>query len=88
MSNGDTVWSSNILSSAPQEIPEPRLGNDLIGRENAHAVYLGIGLTLRGEMTTDDLIFDKAHLDREIELAMTSRYDNAIHRISRKCQQE
>jgi hypothetical protein len=38
-------------------------------------------------MTTDDLIFDEAHLDGQIELAMTSRYDNAIHRISRKSRQ-
>ena len=68
MSKGDPVWAA---AGAPQEIPESRLSNDFIGRENAHAVYLGIGLTLRGEMTTDDLIFDEAHLDEEIELAMT-----------------
>lgn len=65
MSNGEPCLGSSILSGAPQEIPESRLGNDLIGREDAHAVYLGIGLTLRGEMTTDDLIFDEAHLDGE-----------------------
>lgn len=86
VSNGDPCLDS-MLFGAPQEIPESRLGNDLIGREDAHAVYLGIGLTLRGEMTTDDLIFDEAHLDGGIELAMTSRYDNAIHRISRKSRQ-
>ncbi len=89
MSNSDPVWASSILSGAPQEIPESRLGNDLIGREDTHAVYLGIGLSLRGEMTTDDLIFDKAHLEgeMEIELAMISGYENAIHRISRKSRQ-
>ena len=38
-------------------------------------------------MTTDNLIFDEAHLDGEIQLARTSRHDNAIHRISRKCRQ-
>lgn len=70
MSNGDPAWAaSSILSGAPQEIPESRLGNDLVGCEDAHAVYLGIRLTLRGEMTTDDLIFDEAHLDGEIQLA-------------------
>jgi hypothetical protein len=86
VSNSDPVWASSILSGAPQEIPESRLGNDLIGREDAHAVNLGIGLSLRGEMTTDDLIFDKAHLDGN-ELAMTSGCENAIHRISRKSRQ-
>jgi hypothetical protein len=69
VSNGDLCLDSSILSSAPQEIPKSRLGDDLIGREDAHAVYLGIGLTLRGEMTTDDLIFDEAHLEGGIELA-------------------
>jgi hypothetical protein len=83
VSNRDPCLGSS-LSGAPQEIPESRLGNDLVGRKDAHAVYLGIGLSLRGEMTTDDLIFDEAHLDGEIELAMTSHYDNAIHRISQK----
>jgi len=63
MSNGDPCLGSSILSDEPQEIPESRLGHDFIGREDAHAVYLGIGLTLRGEMTTDDLIFDETHLD-------------------------
>ncbi len=87
MSNGDSVWAAAYLSGAPQEIPEARLGNDFIGREDAHAVYLGIGLILRGVMTTDDLIFDEAHLDREIELGATSHCDNAIHRISRKSRQ-
>jgi hypothetical protein len=56
-----TVLGNNI-SCAPQEIPESRLGNDLIGREDAHAVYLRIGLILRGEVATDDLIFGEAHL--------------------------
>jgi len=87
MSNCDPCLGSSILSGAPQEVPESRLGDDLIGREDAHTVYLGIGFTLRGDMTTDDLIFGEAHLDGEIELAMSSRYDNAIHRISRKSRQ-
>jgi hypothetical protein len=52
----------NDISCAPQEIPESRLGNDLIGCEDAHAVYLRIGFILRGEMATDDLIFNEAHL--------------------------
>ena len=65
MSNRDPVRAAASLSGAPQEIPESRLGNDLIGCEDAHAVYLGIVFTLRGEMTTDDLIFNEAHLDGE-----------------------
>ena len=46
----------------PQEIPEPRFGDDIIGREDTHAVNLGIGLILRREVASDDLIFSEAHL--------------------------
>ena len=44
-----------------KKYPELRLDNDLIGHEDAHAVYLRIGFILRGETTTDDLICE-AHL--------------------------
>ena len=47
----------------PQKIPEPRFGDDIIGREDTHAVNLGIRIVLRGEMTADDLIFSEAHLN-------------------------
>lgn len=46
----------------PQEIPETRLRNDFIGRKNAHAVNLGGGLSLSGEVATDDLEFLERHL--------------------------
>lgn len=34
------------LSELAQEVPEPRLGNDLVGRKDAHAVDLGGGVGL------------------------------------------
>ena len=46
----------------PQEVPETRLGDDLIGRKNAHAVDLGGGLMLRWQVTADDLILVERHL--------------------------
>jgi hypothetical protein len=56
------LYGAASIFCAPQEIPESRLGNDIVGRKDAHTVYLGIGFMLRGEMATDDLIFDEAHL--------------------------
>jgi hypothetical protein len=55
--SGCRVWD------APQEVPEARLGDNFIGREDAHAVNLGVGLTLSGEMATDDLVFLERHLE-------------------------
>ena len=49
----------------PHEVPETRLGDDLIGRKNAHAVDLGGGLILGGEVTADDLVFVERHLEAE-----------------------
>lgn len=34
------------LSELAQEVPEPRLSNNLVGRKNAHAVDLGGGVGL------------------------------------------
>ena len=45
-----------------EEVPEARLGDDFVGREDAHAVELGRGLRLGGEMATDDLVFFETHL--------------------------
>jgi len=49
------------LLQLSQEIPETRFGDDIIGREDTHAVNLGIGLILRREVAADDLIFSEAH---------------------------
>jgi hypothetical protein len=53
---------SVVETIAPQEIPEPRFGDDLVGREDTHAVDLGIRLMFRGEVAADDLKFSEAHL--------------------------
>ena len=45
-----------------KEVPEARLGDDFVGREDTHAVELGRGLRLGGEMATDDLVFFETHL--------------------------
>ena len=47
---------------APQEVPETRLRNDFVGREDAHAVDLGGGLMLRWQVTADDLVLVERHL--------------------------
>lgn len=48
------------LAELAEEVPEPRLGNDIVGRKNAHAVDLGGGVGLAGEVAADDLVFLEA----------------------------
>ena len=53
---------------APQEVPETRLGDDFIGRKDAHTVDLGDGLIVGGEMAPNDLVFGESHLEGEVGL--------------------
>lgn len=48
-----------------KEVPETRLCDDLIECKDAHAVELGGGLSLRGQMAPDDLEFLQTHLMRQ-----------------------
>ena len=48
------------LAELAEEVPEPRLGNDIVGRKNAHAVDLGGRVGLAGEVAADDLVFLEA----------------------------
>lgn len=48
------------LAELAKEVPEPRLGHDLVGRKNAHAVDLGGGVDLCGQMAPDNLVFREA----------------------------
>jgi hypothetical protein len=44
------------LAELGQEVPEPGLGHDGVGRKDAHAVELGRGVCLGGQVTPDDLV--------------------------------
>lgn len=44
---------------APQEVPESRLGDNFVGRKDAHTVDLGGGFRLSRKMATDHLVFLK-----------------------------
>jgi len=48
--------------NAPQEVPETGFSNDLIQRKDTHAVDLGVGVRLSGQVTADDLVFRDGHL--------------------------
>jgi hypothetical protein len=50
------------VSFLPQEIPEPRLGDDLVGRKDTHAVDFGGWFCLCGQMATYNLVFVETHL--------------------------
>lgn len=54
---------------APEEVPEARLGDDLIGRKDAHAIDFGSRLGLGGEVAAHDLVFLEAHAGRSRDLA-------------------
>ena len=56
------VQSSSL--DVPQEVPESRLRDNLVGRKDAHTVDLGGGLRLRGEVAADDLVFLERHLEQ------------------------
>lgn len=47
------------LAKLGQKVPEPRLGNDRVGREDAHAVQLGRGVGLGGQMAPNDLVLSE-----------------------------
>lgn len=51
------------LTELGQEVPEPRLGDDGVGREDAHAVQLGRGVGLRGQIAPNDLVLGKTPCD-------------------------
>ena len=47
------------LPELSQEVPEPRLGHDRVGRKDAHAVELGRGVGLGGQVTPNNLVLSK-----------------------------
>lgn len=49
------------MDDEPQKVPEARLGDNLVGRKDAHAIDFGSRFRLGGEMATDDLVFLDAH---------------------------
>ena len=48
------------LAELAEEVPEPRLGDNIVGRKNTHAVDLRGGVGLAGEVAADDLVFLEA----------------------------
>ena len=50
------------LLQLAQEVPETGLGDDFVGREDAHAVELRRGVRRCWEVAADDLVFLEAHL--------------------------
>ena len=47
------------LTETAKEVPEAGLGNDHIGREDAHAVEAGSRVALGGQMAPNHLVFLK-----------------------------
>ena len=55
---------------APKEVPEPRLGDHLVGREDAHAVDFGVRVLLGGQVATHDLVLHERHSTRRSSARM------------------
>jgi hypothetical protein len=54
--DGDDLTSSLLdLAKLLEEIPEARLGNNIVGSEESHAEELGNGFLLRWELAADNL---------------------------------
>lgn len=47
------------LAERSHEVPEARLGHNGVGRKDAHAVQLGRGVRLGGQVTPDNLVLVK-----------------------------
>jgi len=47
------------LAELAEEVPEPRLGDDIVGSKDAHAVELRSRVGLGGQVAPDDLVFRK-----------------------------
>jgi len=62
----DDVDSDNLtvglldLLQLPQKVPEPRLGDDLVGSKDPHPVELGGGLGLGREGSAEDRVFGES----------------------------
>jgi hypothetical protein len=48
------------LAELAEEVPEPRLGDNIVGRKDTHAVDLWGGVGLAREVAADDLVFLEA----------------------------
>jgi len=55
----DLAVSLLQLAELGHEVPEARLGHNGVGRKDAHAVQLGRGVRLVGQVTPDDLVLSK-----------------------------
>lgn len=47
------------LAELSKEVPEPGLSDNGVGRKDAHAVQLGRGVRLGGQVTPDNLVLSK-----------------------------
>lgn len=51
------------LAELSKEVPEPRLGDNSVRRKDAHAVQLGRGVRLGGQVTPNNLVLVKTPCD-------------------------
>lgn len=61
------------LPQAGEEVPETALGNNRVGRKDAHTVELRSGLGVSGQMAPNDLVFLQATCGQQNQRCLTDR---------------
>lgn len=76
------------LAELAEEVPEPRLGDNVVGRKNTHTVDLGGRVGLAGEVAADDLVFLEASCASQFCVqAVTIEASNQIQQLQSKVRQ-
>jgi len=69
------------LAELAEEVPEPRLGDNVVGRKNTHAVDLGGRVGLAGEVAADDLVFLEASWCRSVLRSRVHAFDHRSSQV-------
>lgn len=70
------------LTELGQEVPEARLGHNGVGREDAHAVQLGRGVSLGGQVTPDDLVLGETPCETHPSVTVRSSISDSNRKAS------
>jgi hypothetical protein len=57
------------LPQLHEEIPETGLGDDIVRRKNPHAVQLGRGVSVGGQVTPNDLVLVETTCSRNVSIS-------------------
>jgi len=73
------------LPQLGEEVPEPRLGDNLVGCEDAHAEKLGYRVGLGRHVAADDLVFLKTTCGRGVSRLSLCIRSIRFHELDANC---